>query len=319
MAEGVDSGPRFSPRAVPGEFREPAEMISFYQDDGYRLEGDLYVRPGAEPRAGIVFCNGWGGSRKSGVLGATIATGLTDRIDCVVLDFDYSGRGGSEGPRNRLDPFRQVHDARCAVSWMLQRYPSLRGHVGLYGSSFGAGIATVAAAMDLRVGALVAVSGYSSGEAFLRDMRAHWQFVLFKEELERDRLARVVGGRSKLVDPDNDILVRDPESAAYNQEVIRKNPARRFEVDLVSADLVMEFDVVRKAGLLRGRRALMIHAERDLLIPWQQSEKVAKAAGGRFVLLPGVGHYELYTGEPLTAVLDHAAAFFLECRVPEIR
>lgn len=284
-------------------------MITFFQDDGYRMEGDLHTSE-APPRMGIIFCNGWGGSRKSGTLGTTIAKGLVERLDCVVLDFDYSGRGGSEGPRTRLDPFRQVQDTKCAVSWLLQEYPALDGHIGLYGTSFGAGIATVAAATDPRVDALTAVSGYSSGEDFLRDMRAHWQFVTFMEDLATDRLERVVTGKSKIVDPDNYVLVRDPESAEYNKEAIRANPARQFEIDMTSADLVMQFDVVGRVPLLGARASLFIHGERDLLIPWQQSHVLAEAAGGDFLLIPNVGHYELYAGEPLKTVLESAAGLF---------
>ncbi|HLA14650.1 MAG TPA: alpha/beta fold hydrolase, partial [Gemmatimonadaceae bacterium] len=281
--------------------------------DGYRLEGDLYVS-GRTVEGAVVFCTGWGGSRGVSQISALMATGIVERVDCAVLDFDYSGWGRSEGPRQRLDPGREVRDARAAVSLLLQRFPTLRA-VALYGISFGGGIATYAAACDPRVAGVVSVSGYTSGEAFLRDMRPHWQFVEFEERLARDRLTRSITGKSELVDPD-EILQRDPEAKAFNEQLKQQYPQRVFQLDLISADLVMEFDVLSRAPLLQNRPSLFIHAKRDLLIPWQQSEKVAEAAGGRLVVMPGVGHYDLYEGPPFIRILDESGEFLLRIFTP---
>src|SRR5262249_5637616 len=159
--------------------------------------------------------------------------------------------------------------------------------------SFGGGIVPAAGGRDPRVAGVIALSGYASGERFLRDQRAHWQWVEFLERLERDRLQRVVSGKSELVSPD-EIMVRDPEAAAYNQKRLDQSPARRWQLDLVSAERIVEFDVVGPAKGLRGRPSLVIHTERDLLIPWRSGAAVAEAAGGRFELLPKIGHYHVY-------------------------
>ncbi len=294
---------------APGELLTPSETVHFHQDDGYRLEGDILVRPGVTPRVAVVFCTGWGGTRALGANGATFATGIADRVDALTLNFDYSGWGGSEGPRGRLDPFREVSDVRCAVSYVRSRYPDLP--VVLFGISFGGGIVPVAGAQDPRVTAVIALSGYASGERFLRDRRAHWQWVESRGRLQRDRLERVLTGRSELVDPD-EIMVRDPEAHAYNQALLAQYPSRRFQLDLVSAERIVEFDVAGPAGRLRDRPTLFIHAERDLLIPWQSNREVAQAAGGGFVLLPGIGHNQVYDGPPLVTILDHIGSFLVE-------
>jgi pimeloyl-ACP methyl ester carboxylesterase len=297
--------------AAPGELLTPAETVHFYQDDGYRLEADILLQPGVKPTSAVIFCTGWGGTRSLGTNAALFATGLTERLDTLFFNFDYSGWGGSEGPRNRLDPLREVNDVRSAVSYLTQRYPELADRIVLYGISFGGGIVPVAGAEDLRVAAVVALSGYASGERFLRDQRAHWQWVEFKERLERDRLQRVVSGKSELIDP-NEIMLRDPEAAAYNQMLLDQYPDRRWQLDLVSAERIVEFDVAGRVGALRDRPSLFIHSERDLLIPWQSNRAVADAAGGRFVLLPKIGHYEVYAGQPLIDVLDQIAGFLVE-------
>ena len=295
----------------PGELLKPSETVHFYQDDGYKLEGDILVRAGTTPKVAIIFCNGWGGTRGLGANPATFATGFADRIDALTLNFDYSGWGGSEGPKNRLDPFREAADVRCAVSYVKQRFPELAGRIVLFGISFGGGIVPVAGGWDPRVAAVVALSGYASGERFLRDQRAHWQWIEFGERLERDRLQRVVSGKSELVDPD-EIMVRDPEASAYNQKLLAEYPTRRFKLDLVSAERIRDFNVAGPAAGLRGRPSLFIHAERDLLIPWQSNAATAEAAGGKFVLLPGIGHYDVYAGKPLVEILDHIGGFLLE-------
>lgn len=293
---------------VPASPRKPMAKISFYQDDGYRLDGELYQRRGIAPTQVIVFCHGWGATRE--FIAPLLATGLTDRLDCAVVVFDYSGWGTSEGPRQRLDPFREVQDVRSAVSWTLHRFPTAASRVGLFGISFGAGVATRAAAVDNRIGALVAVSSFSSGSAFMRDMRPQWQFIEFEERVASDRIERSLSGRSELVDPDS-ILVRDPEASAFNRQLLEKYPSRRFQLDLVSAGLILDFEVVTYAGRIRGRPSLFIHAERDLLIPYRQSMELAEAAGGRFLLVPGIGHYDFYSPPSLATVLDEAARQFL--------
>jgi pimeloyl-ACP methyl ester carboxylesterase len=296
---------------APGDILTPTETVHFYQDDGYRLEADILVRAGVKPKTVIVFCNGWGGTRSLANNAAVFATGLSDRIDTLFFNFDYSGWGGSEGPRNRLDPFREVGDVRSAVSYVTQRFPELAHRIILYGISFGGGVVAVAGAEDPRVSAVVALSGYASGERFLRDQRAYWQWVEFNERLERDRLQRAAGGKSELVDP-NEIMIRDPEAMAYNQMLLDQYPDRRWQLDLVSADRIVEFEVASKAHRLRGRPSLFIHSERDLLIPWRSNKAVADAAEGTFVLLPKIGHYEVYDGQPLVDVLDHIAGFLIE-------
>jgi uncharacterized protein len=297
--------------SAPSELLTPSETVHFYQDDGHRMEADILVKAGVTPRLAVIFCTGWGGTRGLGTNAAAFATGIADRVGALTLNIDYSGWGGSEGPRKRLDPFREVSDVRCAVSYVKQRFPELAERIVLFGISFGGGIVPVAGGHDKRVAAVIALSGYASGRRFLRDQRAHWQWVEFTERLERDRLQRAVSGQSELVDPD-EIMIRDPEAHAYNQMLLDQFPNRRFQLDLVSAERILEFDVAGPAAGLRGRPSLFIRAERDLLIPWESNAETAEAAGGRFILLPGIGHYQVYEGRPLITILDHIGSFLVE-------
>jgi pimeloyl-ACP methyl ester carboxylesterase len=288
---------------VGGRVEQP---VSFYQDDGLRIDGDLYSSA-ETPRLGIVFCHGWGGTRAATAPG--IARGLTSRLPASVLVFDYTGWGTSEGPRERLDPEREIADVRCAVSYLLATQPELSGRVGLFGLSFGGSIATSAAGRDKRVRALMAVPTAASGERLVREQREHWKYIEYVERVEADRLQRVVSGRSARVDPDW-ISIRDATAAAYVKKLAETDPSRYFELDLVSAERIFEMSPERDAIALRGRPTLFVAMGRDLRTPTQQCRDVARVAGGRFVEVPGLGHYDLYAPERLEWLLDLMADFY---------
>ena len=290
-----------------------ATDTSFYQDDGHRLAATLHARDGVAPRLAIVGCPGWGG-RRTGGESAEIWRGLAARLDCVILAFDHSGSGKSEGPRDRLDPVRRVRDTRAAVTFMTVTYPALAERIAIYGSSFGGAIATVSAATDERVRALATLATFSSGEAFLREMRPYWKYVAFRERLARDRAARVLSGKSEVVDPD-EIMERDPEAAEFVRGLRARETGATFRYDLVSAELLHDFDVAGPAMRLRGRPSLFMHAELDTLMPPHQSRAVAEAAGGRFVLLKGVTHHQVYAGPPLERILEESSRFLTEAVV----
>jgi pimeloyl-ACP methyl ester carboxylesterase len=282
------------------------EGVSFYQDDGLRLDADLYLPPGPAEMA-MVFCHGWGGTRSTGA--PAIARGLTARLAMAVLVFDYTGWGTSEGPRERLDPEREIADVRCAVSYLLATRPGLDGRIGLFGLSFGGAIATSAAARDDRVQALVAVPTSANGDRLIREQREHWCYIEYLETVEEDRLQRVLSGRSRRVDPDW-ISIRDATSLAYARKLAETDPSRYFELDLVSAERILEMAPDRDAPRLRGRPALFIAMGRDLRTPSQQCQDVAAIAQGRFVSVPGLGHYDLYAPDRIEWLLDLAAGFY---------
>lgn len=283
-----------------------SESVSFFNDEGHRIAADLYPGPSSST-LGVVFCHGWGGTKN--IVAPTLAAELQSRLDCTALTFDYSGFGESEGPRQRLDPLREVADVAAAVSYLQQRFPALADRIALYGFSFGGAISTYAAATDPRVAALLAVSGFASGDQLMRDIRPLWQYVEFRDKIAADRLTRVVSGASEAVDPDW-ILVRDPIAKQFNEELLRTNPERKFQLDVVSAELICDFDVTAIAGRLRGRPAKFVHTERDVLNSPTYSSDLADLAGGELAILAGFGHYDIYGGPGLAAVSDHAAEFF---------
>jgi pimeloyl-ACP methyl ester carboxylesterase len=288
-----------------------AKEVFFYQDDGYRLAGDLYTRASGKPSAALVFCHGYGATKQ--LIAPDLAAGLLDLTNVAVLAFDYSGFGASEGPRERLDPTRQVRDIRAAVSWLTEEFQGVQ--IVLFGISFGGAVALDAACRDDRVSALIDIALFSSGEQWMRDLRPNWQWVEFQEAIAQDRKERVRSGISKKVHPDW-IMPRDPEAAAFNKMQLEAHPERSFQLDVVSAGLIVEYDPLSHAHKLRGRPAVFLHCGRDLLMPIAYAEHAAEQTGGDLIILDGLGHHEVYSGEPRNRALK-AIADWLQKNVLE--
>lgn len=63
-----------------------------------------------------------------------------------MMSFDYRGFGASEGVPSLLLPQDQVEDTVTAVEYLATQVPNIDpARIGLYGTSFGGGIAAIAA------------------------------------------------------------------------------------------------------------------------------------------------------------------------------
>jgi len=120
------------------------EDVSFFSGPGLRLAAQLYLPDPANDRgAGVVFYLGFGGGAKEGT-----PVGLSTRLAAhgyTVLSFDYRGFGGSEGVRGRLVPNEQVEATTHALEFLAARPGIDPNRIALYGTSFGGGIALLAA------------------------------------------------------------------------------------------------------------------------------------------------------------------------------
>ena len=119
------------------------------------LEAVLHGREGVEPEATAVVCHphpSYGGTLHNKVT-HRVASTLHD-LGVVVLRFNFSGAGGSEG---RYDHgVGELEDARAALDWMAARHP--RSRRWLAGFSFGSWIAARLAAERSEVEQLLLVA-----------------------------------------------------------------------------------------------------------------------------------------------------------------
>jgi dienelactone hydrolase len=156
-------------------------------------QGDLYLPPGFDPgRAwpALVIGHGFAVARTSLVKEGK----LFAAAGYVTLAIDYRHFGGSGGtPRHDLHPNRQVEDFRNAIDW-LERQPGVdRERIGLWGTSFGGGIATQAAALDLRVQACVAQAPILDGDTWLRQLNRESDYLAIRNYLIETRRRRAAG------------------------------------------------------------------------------------------------------------------------------
>lgn len=132
----------------------PEERVIFESEDGVTLAGTLRITD-TTPKAGFVLAHGILTDKDYGGFYAALAAELASRgFDS--LRFDFRGHGESEGRLEEMTIAGEVRDLNAAVRFLRNRHVR---HVGIVGTSFGAGIAVLyAARADRPPSALVLLS-----------------------------------------------------------------------------------------------------------------------------------------------------------------
>ncbi|ACL23521.1 alpha/beta fold hydrolase [Chloroflexus aggregans] len=270
---------------------QPLQRVQFYSA-GYRLDGLLYTPrslPPGERRPGVVLLVGY--TYLKTMVMPDIAKVL-NAAGYVVLVFDYRGFGESEGPRGLLLPLEQVADARAALTFLGEQPTVDPERLALVGISLGGAHAITTAAVDERVKAAVALEPPGNGARWLRSLRRHWEWREFLARLAEDRRRRVMTGVSTPVDP-LEIVVPDPESQAFLNQVSAEFPQMRVMVPLESAEALIEYAPEEMVHRLAPRPLLIVHGDADQLVPLAEAESIAIRAGPscRLDIVPGMSHF----------------------------
>ncbi|HML14928.1 MAG TPA: alpha/beta fold hydrolase [Xanthobacteraceae bacterium] len=284
--------------------------VTFYSE-GVKLAGDVYlpqdIKPG-ERRAGVVLCHGYTGVRN--IYLPDNARVLAE-AGYVVLNFDYKGWGDSEGAKTRLAPYSRVADVQAALSF-LSAHPQVDpDRLGLYGTSYGGATVVFVAAIDARVKCVVSVVGIGNGARWMRSVRRPDEYHDLLARAGEDRRQRALTGASALANR-NEILLPDRQSAELGAAARRDNPFAVTEVPLEFVDDTLGFNPEWVVDRLAPRPVLFITAGDDRLVPPQESEAMYARAGEpkKLVILKGVGHYEVYGGEPFRGVMEETLAWY---------
>jgi dipeptidyl aminopeptidase/acylaminoacyl peptidase len=288
----------------------PSQPISFYSE-GVRLAGDLFLPDDlarGETRAGIVLCHGYTGVRNLYL--PDIARVLTE-AGYVVLTFDYKGWGDSDGPKSRLSPYGRVIDTQAALTWLGAQDIVDAGRLGIYGTSYGGATVVWVAAVDQRVKCVVSVVGIGHGQRWMRSVRRPDEYHDLLERSAADRVRRAMTGASEFVDR-SDILLPDRQSAELAAAARRGNPGAVSEIPLEFIDDTMGFHPEWVVDKIAPRPVLFITTDNDRLVPQDESEALYSRAGEpkRLVVLPGFGHYEVYTGDAFRQVMAPTLGWF---------
>jgi len=167
-------------------------------------------------RTGIVMCHGFGGIKEGvlpGLANLVAAAGYT------VLTFDFRGFGGGAGPMGRLVPDEQVEDTVHALEYLAQEGSVDADRIGLYGTSFGGGVAALASVYSDRAKALAISVPVTSGYDWLRSMTRHYEFQELKDRAMKAIREKTATGQVEMVDR-FDIMIPDGLSLErYTQKI----------------------------------------------------------------------------------------------------
>ena len=293
------------------------KRVTFYSE-GFQLAGVLWLpddRRPAQRRPGIVLCQGFGGIKDA--LLPDVARRLV-QAGYVALTFDYRYFGESEGePRWRVLPLSQVQDIRNAITFLGEQRDVDADAIGLYGTSFGGANVSYTAALDRRVRCTVSTVGIGDGERWLRGLRPHWAWRELLARAAEDRRRRVTIGKSEHVGA-LEIMAPDPATQRFWDKTTPKAlelfPHMGTRITLESVEAVIEFKPEHVVDLIAPRPILWIHAEEDMLVPAEESQRMYDLAREpkKLVMLKGLGHWDVYRGAGLEAVAAAAIAWYGE-------
>ncbi len=189
--------------------------------------------------------------------------------------------------RTNLNNFRETEDFRSAISY-LQGEPGIdRERIGVWGSSNGATVVLMMAALDSRVKAVVAQVGGAGG------LGASGPVAISPQMLE-DGIKRARTGQGAEVDGGFSF---------------------RSKIDMWSSQINREF---RPAVLLdhiaENTRILWIPVEKDELIPSRGVQAASKAFKGtsQVVEVPYLTHFQIYSNTGFEVSSNLAANWFLK-------
>ena len=209
-------------------------------------------------------------------------------------------------------PLERVADARAALTFLGDQPQVDPARLAVLGISLGGTHAITTAALDRRVQAAVALEPPGDGERWLRSLRRHWEWAQFQTRLDEDRRHRVRTGVSARVDP-LEIVVPDPDSRAFLDQVSAEFPQMRVELPLESADALAEYAPERYAPQIAPRPLLIVHGDADRLVPIEEARAIAAQAGAncRLEVIPGMGHFSwvLPSSSGFKHVADLTVAF----------
>lgn len=289
--------------------------ITFYSE-GVACWAKIFFPKGfstADSRPGIVLAHGWTGTHASL---EQYANRFADR-GMVAMAIDYRGWGNSNGfitlleavksddqkrrtqatadvkvKRTRLLPMKQVEDYRNAISF-LQGEPGVDpGRIGIWGSSFSGGHIVTVSALDSRVKAAVGQVPAVSGKNVPRTPRK-WPESIRKQATQRARTGTSGEFRTGFSTP----RMVDDET---NQATFEYHPYHYVEmVPETTAILFIGAENEELYGPTKNR---------------DRGEAAAKDLRGpsEYIELPGVTHFEAYSGAAFEMASTAAAEWFLE-------
>ncbi len=279
------------------------EEVSFYSG-GEKVVGRLH-RPDAPGRAPVVVtCPGWMEVMCSAV-SEPFHEGFA-RAGYAVLTFDFRGWGATGGEAGWVRPAAQLEDMLAAIAYAKTRKDLDSERLALFGlGGTGGGVAIHAAAADPAVRAVAVQTVVADGEAWLRSMRREYEWLEFRERVERNRLNRVKTNEDELIDPTEELMVSTPERRAVGM------PTRGNAFHLSCAEELIRFRPIDVVDQIAPRALLVACIEGDPVTPEEHAQALYARAGApkKLIRQRGVSHYSAYR-KNYDRLMTHFVAWF---------
>lgn len=288
--------------------------MTTFDSDGLRLAAVFTTPQAVTPKngfPGVVLAQGLSGVKN--VILPKVAQAFAES-GIATLAFDYRGCGESEGDPQRLFPLERIADIRNSVAFLRTSDGVDPDRIGVYGVSYGAGLATYVAAVDETVKCVAAIAGVVDGADFLRGLRTLDDWITFKDRLEQDRIGRGNCHPSSVV-PVTDVLPFPQRFFERYKAIFAANssPATPVaQITLESAQAMAEFCLSSSVHRLRGRAALVVHGVRDDVIAIEDVRRVVAQMPEptHFVQMDGCDHIDLDGGPAHERATRLASEFF---------
>lgn len=279
--------------------RSKTEDVTFFSGPGLRLSARFYFpREQDDRNAGIVFCHGFGGVKE------VTPPGLSDLLaqhGYTILTFDYRGFGGSEGLPGHVVPTEQVEDAVNAIEFLARRSNINPRRIGIYGNSFGGGVALLAANRSERLRAAFVTVPVTSGDLWLRSVHRFHEYVDLKTRAFAAIAKKTATGEIEMVDR-FDLIAPDPHSRARHaiKQAFTLETFYHVSVHEPLAE-AHEIDIPVGIAAIRG----------DLLVPVEQATMLhARLTGPKHLRLFDRGNHHSVYGELLSEVAEQVIPWF---------
>jgi cephalosporin-C deacetylase-like acetyl esterase len=275
------------------------EDVTFFSGPGLRLAARIYFPDERNNRhVGIVVCHGFGGVKEGTPSGLS---NLLAQHGYTVLTFDYRGFGGSEGPANHLVPSEQVEDAVNGIEYLAQKPGLNLRKMGIYGNSFGGGIAILAANRSERLQTAFVTVPVTSGDRWLRSVNRFYEYQDIKARAFQAIGKKTASGQMEMVDR-FDIVPPDPHSRA------RHTTRQPFTLETFyhvsnHEPLAEAHEIDIPVGIIGIRT--------DLLVPVEQAIWLyERLAGPKHIHLFDKGNHHSVYDDLLPQVAEQAISWF---------
>lgn len=288
------------------------EKEATFYSEGNRLKATIYYPddlPDGGPHPALVINSGYQGFNE--FYPKMFAGRMTER-GFVCLGFDYRGMADSEGEKGRVLIEEQAQDVRNAVTFIRSQEDIDPRRVGLVGWGMGAANVILAAEKGGDVAGVASLNGFYDGARWLKSIHTYDEFLKIVDEVEGDRVRRVVRGESKLADTFAHYPL-DPATDDYVQKELAQVYGFGHPTRLQFTESILDLKLERVVANLSPTPLFIAHGERNTLHPYDEAVSLYASAASPKTLytVPGRHNDFMYSDHPEFLLLcDRLKEFF---------